>query len=104
MKKVMLAIGVIALGSCVQNTSSKVSDVNVKDTIVKDTIVIVKDTIPPGLFIIEKDTIVIIVKDHWYDLVNIYDLDTTYPYKNVPDSLHWDYEGPNQKTGHIIVD
>ena len=44
MKKVMLAIGVIALGSCVQNTSSKVSDVNVKDTIVKDTIVIVKDT------------------------------------------------------------
>ena len=56
-----------------QNTSSKVNDINVKDTIAKDTI----------------------VKDPWYDLVNIHGIDTSYPYNNIPDSLSWDYPNWN---------
>ena len=66
----MLIIGVVALGSCVKNTSSKVNSINVKDTITKDTIIIVKDT-----------------------TLNVfpYGIDTSYPYENIPESLWWDY-------------
>jgi len=66
----MLVIGVVALSSCVQNTSSKVNGINVKDTITKDTIINVKDT-----------------------TLNVfpYGIDTSYPYNNIPDSLSWDY-------------
>ena len=75
MKKAMLIIGVVALGSCVKNTSSKINIINVKDTITKDTIIIVKDT-----------------------TLNVfpYGIDISDP-ENIPDSLWWDYVPEGEK-------